>query len=330
MIIAETEALTGDSKFEKPVLVTGAPRSGTTWMGKMLVLSDQRHYIHEPFNPDYPIDNCISKIKLSRYMMYITEELDGYKNKYYTPFKKLIEGRCGPMEGLNGCRSFRDILSAHRRKKEYLKYSKQGVPPLIKDPIAIMSAGWLARTFDMRVIVMIRHPAAVVASMRRLNWTFEPRNWALSQPQLLRDYLSPFEAELKDVVASNADIIDRTAIMWKIIYFVVRKYQAQYPDWLYLRHEDIAKNPLPQFAELYRKLGLDFSDHVKGKIDEFTNASNPPHSKENSREIKLNSKKVVGYWKHLLSTDEIRRIRKKVEDVSRYFYRDEDWAIDTR
>ena len=35
----------------KPILVTGAHRSGTTWAGKMLVLAPGVAYLHEPFSP---------------------------------------------------------------------------------------------------------------------------------------------------------------------------------------------------------------------------------------------------------------------------------------
>jgi hypothetical protein len=32
----------------RPILVTGSPRSGTTFVGRMLALSPGVHYIHEP------------------------------------------------------------------------------------------------------------------------------------------------------------------------------------------------------------------------------------------------------------------------------------------
>ena len=35
----------------RPILVTGAHRSGTTWIGKMLALAPGVGYIHEPFSP---------------------------------------------------------------------------------------------------------------------------------------------------------------------------------------------------------------------------------------------------------------------------------------
>ncbi len=44
-----------------------------------------------------------------------------------------------------------------------------------------------------------------------------PAVWALSQPLLLRDYLSPLEDELKLLKESKSDIIDQTALMWKVM-----------------------------------------------------------------------------------------------------------------
>src|SRR5690242_1511734 len=38
----------------RPILVTGAHRSGSTWVGKMLALAPGIGYIHEPFNPLTP------------------------------------------------------------------------------------------------------------------------------------------------------------------------------------------------------------------------------------------------------------------------------------
>jgi hypothetical protein len=311
----------------KPLLVTGAPRSGTTWVGRMLALPGQFHYLHEPFNPDHPLQKEMFNIRMSRYMMYVTEDLEDYEEKYFKPIKKLIEGKCSFIEGPSSRRTLKDFIRVFHKKKESETYYKLHVPPLIKDPIAIMSAGWLARTFDIDAIVMIRHPAAVVASMKRLNWSFEPLNWALSQPLLLRDYLFPYEEELKEVSVKNADIIDRIALLWKIIYFVVLKYKEVYPDWHFIRHEDLARDPLLRFEELYGKLGLNFTDDARRKIDEYSSSKNPTQSSEKNKELALYSNATTSNWKKALSAEEVERIRNRVEDISRYFYEDGDWEV---
>ena len=44
--------------------------------------------------------------------------------------------------------------------------------------------------------------------------------------------------------------------------------------------------------------------------------------------LKLNSKKVISQWKNALSAQEVRRIKERVEEVSKYFYSDSDWEMD--
>ena len=40
-------------KINKPILITGCHRSGSTWVGKMLSLPVRVIYVSEPFNPGY-------------------------------------------------------------------------------------------------------------------------------------------------------------------------------------------------------------------------------------------------------------------------------------
>jgi hypothetical protein len=53
-----------------PILVTGAHRSGTTWVGKMLALAPGVAYIHEPFNPRTPPG--LSPAPFDRYFTAVT------------------------------------------------------------------------------------------------------------------------------------------------------------------------------------------------------------------------------------------------------------------
>ena len=309
----------------KPLLITGSPRSGTTWVGRMLAPSSQLYYIHEPFNPDYPPGCGICNVRFNHHQTYITEDNE---KKYYKPIKRMIEGRYNFLSAILASRSLNDVKKGLSQKKQFLEYRRKHMLPLIKDPIALMSAGWLGRRFDINVIVMIRHPAAFVASMKRLNWGFYPSRWALSQSLLLRDFLSPFEDELKLLRDSKSDIIDQTALLWKVMYFVVLKYQKKYQNWIYLRHEDISLDPLVQFDTLFKTLGLNFTNELQERIVEYSNESNPAHSKGAEKLIKLNSKKTVSNWKNLLSGQEIKRIKKIVNEVSKFYYSDREWELD--
>ena len=309
----------------KPLLVTGSPRSGTTWVGRMLAPSMQLYYIHEPFNPTYPPGSGICNVRFNHHQAYITEDNE---KRFYKPIKQMIEGRYNFPAAILSSRSINDVKKALSQKKHFLRYRRKHMLPLIKDPIALMSAGWFGRRFDINVIVMVRHPAAFVASMKRLNWGFDPSRWALSQPLLLRDYLSSFEDELKNLKDSKSDIVDQTALLWKVLYFVVLKYKEIYSNWIFLRHEDISRDPLVQFDKLFGMLGLNFTDELEERVIEYSSESNPSHSKGAEKLIKLNSKKTVSNWKNVLSAQEIERIKKIVKEVSKFYYSDKDWELE--
>jgi hypothetical protein len=306
----------------KPVLVSGAPRSGTTWVGRMLALSPALYYVHEPFNPDVSMAKFLCQASFPFRNVYITEENE---QPYYRPIKEMLAAKCSLLHGLVQVRSYREFRRVVGLWRKFGKYRRQGVVPLIKDPVALMSAGWLARRFDIHVIIVIRHPAAFVHSMRNRIWPFYPSRWALPQPLLMRDYLHPFEKELIALEQEQHDIIDQTALLWKVMYYVVREYQKQNKNWIFLRHEDIAMNPIDGYRDLYERLGLLFSDDIRQAIRDSSEESNPIEDVAQNNSVRRNSLATVSNWKCALTASEIKRIRMQVEEVSSHFYLDNEW-----
>ena len=134
------------------------------------------------------------------------------------------------------------------------------VRPLIKDPIAIMSADWIASKFNMDVLVLIRHPAAFAGSLKKTNWFF-PFSHFLKQPSLMNSHLYPFEAEIRTFAKKKQDIIEQAVLLWKIIHYMILKYRAEHRDWIFIQHEDLSQDPLHYFRILFGRLNLEFSQH---------------------------------------------------------------------
>ena len=163
-----TEVLRGRaSTLTKPILITGSHRSGSTWVGRMIAASSSVRYIHEPFNIYNEL--CPCGAKFDYWFQYVTR---ANEEAYYEHMKHVL--------GLSYAR-IRDIktMGHPRCALGLLKswgYTVLGrfvdMRPLVKDPIAIFSAEWLASKFSMDVVVLIRHPAAVAGSLKRRNWTF--------------------------------------------------------------------------------------------------------------------------------------------------------------
>ncbi|MCX6639238.1 MAG: sulfotransferase [bacterium] len=312
-----------------PILVTGSHRSGTTWVGKMIALSPKVGYISEPFNPTTLPG--IRSDKFANWFTYVCEEnADGF----YDHLRNVINFRFDILSAMQTLGYDKGMPPAYQKEEfEILEnyarfagyYLNQSIP-LLKDPIAIFSSEWLARTFDAQVLVVIRHPCAFANSLKRLNWTLSFSS-LLAQPLLLRDHLTPFAEELTRFQEKPGDIIDTAALLWKCIYATVRKFQQQQPRWLFLRHEDLSLQPLEYFERIYQWLGLDFTPPIARQIIQHSSAENPAESGvgAEAHQVMLSSAETTKNWKKRLSPDEIDRIRRGVTGVVEEFYGDEDW-----
>ncbi len=327
-IIPAPSAKVNRMKGSKPILVTGAHRSGTTWVGKMIAASPQVYYIQEPFNVDYPPRPGISRTRMHYWFTYIAEQ---NANSYYQDLQDTLACRYDLRAESAALRSSRDVLRM-LRDSSYTTYSRiTHKSPLVKDPIALFSAEWLAKTFDMDVIVLIRHPAAFAGSIKRLNWKHDFTHF-LRQPGLMEEYLAPFATEIEDFAAHEHDILEQAALLWNIMYYRVSHYKRLHSDWIFLRHEDASMDPLQHFAYLYNCLGLDFSASVQAVIREYSDSSKPEVAQGGNTAVvntaiidKRDSKAAISTWKKKFTEAEISWLREQVEDVAQEFYTDSDW-----
>ena len=189
--------------------------------------------------------------------------------------------------------------------------------PLIKDPIAVFSAPWLARRFETRNVVLIRHPAAFAGSLKERGWT-HPFAHFLLQPLLMRDHLEPFAGDILRFAREERDVVDQAALLWKVIYATISRYRERHPDWIYLRHEDLSKDPVEGFRVLFEKVGLEFSAATERAIVTHSFA-------RTDAGLRRDSRANIDTWKQRLTGPEIERVRAAVADVSGEFYADREW-----
>ncbi len=206
-------------------------------------------------------------------------------------------------------------------KFNYIYLKKIAKPrKLIKDPIALMSAGWLAKKYDLDVLLLVRHPAAFVASLKVKDWKFDYFNFA-NQPLLIKEKLQKFETQINYFVENpNQDIIKQGILLWNIIYDVVHEYQKKYPNWYVITHEKLSSNPLMEYEKIFKHFNLDFSDKVKSNI---LNSSDGESGKDSK--LKRDSKSNITSWKNRLSAQEIDLIKEGTKEISDLFYTQADW-----
>jgi hypothetical protein len=286
----------------------------------MLALSPALRYVREPFNVDHPGELNPEPFDCwYRYLPPDKEEPECFRSLRYA-----AELRYPLRHRLKRANSWRERLRHLRAALGYVLDRWRGKNALLKDPLALLSAEWLAAQFGVDVLVMIRHPAAFAGSLKKKGWTFSFEN-LLQQPQLLTDHFSAYREEIEEYANGDYDIVDQAAFLWKLLYTVVAEYEESHPEWLYLRHEDTARHPVRTFQSLYDRYGLEFTENIQTKVKEY---SNPSPDQQSAESIRRNSQSVIKNWTERLTESEIARVRRRTEPIAAKFYTSDDWALD--
>ena len=308
-----------DRASTRPILVTGAHRSGSTWVGRMIAMSPAIRYIHEPFNPD-AFRPGICAARFEREFTYVCAENAA---AYQDDLKRCLEFRYGFAESLRTVRTAADAVRTARDFGRFAFSRWRKARPLIKDPHAVFSAEWLARTFGMDVVVMIRHPAAFVGSIKKARWAFRFGQF-LEQPLLMQHHLRPFQTEIEALATKTGDIVDQGILLWNVIYDVILKYRNLHPDWIFLRHEDLSREPVSAFFDIFQRLGLKYTASAQGAIADFAGPHNPGEQHSGSH-IRRDSESNIWNWKKRLTPEEIQRVKEQTDAIADQFYGEEDW-----
>ena len=253
----------------RPLLIAGIPRTGSTWT-KVILSHDPSilEAVNEPDSETKSAPAIWAKRRLGRYPVLVP----GDRDADYQELWRWV---------LAGTPQSRRLEAAERVRKVALKewrwYVKghwtptmrlagqlgrhpgdQPVPELrdrrllIKSVHAAMSVQWLAATFDLEVLVLLRHPAAVLASWQSLGL---PEHYVRLErvPEVRR------RCEEWGVPLPGPDELEHT--VWLLGVLLTSLEQAARDSGFALRtHEQMCLSPVDEFRALYRELGLEWTD----------------------------------------------------------------------
>ena len=305
----------------RPILVTGVHRSGTTWVGRMLAAGPQVAYLSEPLNVWHR--SGVMRASTRHWYSYICEE---NQENYLAAFQEMLQFDYHANLEVKSIKSVKDVMRMFRDWWIFRNGRRNHQIPLIKDPFAVFSTEWFSRNLECRVIIVVRHPAAVASSLMKLGWDFDFSD-LLAQPMLMRDWLQPYKAEMEALLESPNDLIAQSCLLWRMVYKVVDELKERTPSLLVIRHEDISIDPLDEFSKLYGVLDLEFSQEVQSSIVTASSEKNPGEtSKRTVHSVRIDSRSLVKSWQQRLNQVDIERIRKLTSDVAALYYSDGDWA----
>jgi Sulfotransferase family len=222
----------GKGDHRSSVFLAGSGRSGTTWLSEIINHRRKYRYVFEPFNP-----REVGPFGHFRTKQYLRP--DDQREGYLDPARLALTGalRDPWTDRFNG------RIVARRR--------------LIKDIRANLVLGWIRANFPgMPIILLLRHPCAVVVSRLALGWR-DNLSETMEQRELVEDFLLPMEAEIR---AARGDF-ERHLFLWCIDNYVPMKQLG--PQDLHLTfYEDLLVRPQAELQSLFTFLGEDFDDRL--------------------------------------------------------------------
>ena len=199
-----------------------------------------------------------------------------HRNAYRFVFEPFHPGKVGI------CKDFRrkQYLRPDDRREEYLgpartiltgglrsfwtdRFNKKLVARrrLIKDIRANLLLGWMRANFPgMPIVLLLRHPCAVVASQLALGWK-DVLSETMEQEELVEDFLVPMEAEIRAARGG----FERHLFTWCIENYVPLKQCG--PGKIHLCfYENFLTRPEHELPRLFSFLDEDFDEHVYRKL----------------------------------------------------------------
>ncbi|WP_371188538.1 sulfotransferase [Thalassotalea maritima] len=308
----------------KLVLLFGMPRSGTTWIGKLLDSSQHTYYLHEPDSAQ-PKNNIplIAKNHDAPLLEQSVREWLASKDE------KVIASRPFFRKSYMSFLDHQIFLTSSYLTKLSLKVGFPGLSPIRHQQQpqltvwkSIESLGrmpLIQKLTNADSIHLLRHPCGHIASTLRGE---SSKKFSGTIP--IYDDLPLFELLLKQGDCDLFDIndiknmsdIERLAVRWGIVNDSA--LQADYGDGvaITLKYEDVCGAPLKKIQGVYEKLAIPFEQQTQNFI-EYSTSKNSDSYYDTQKDPMISANK----WQTQLTESQQQSIKNVVSqfDVAKYY-----------
>jgi hypothetical protein len=257
------------------VLVVGLPRSGTTWVGRVLAASDGTEYLGEPDNPlgaPFALRTC-RRLGVGHFPLLSPDaQASEYERLWACAFGLASIGTVDRVRRAAAHRLLRRIPPD--RVRAALRSATPGLPLwtmeslaapegpdtlpsnlVVKSVNAPLSVEWIAHRFRLQIAVVLRNPLSILSSWAELEWLGRPGDDMLDHvAQSVQDELVgrlPIPRPPRE-----ASVIARAAWMIGAITCALTDAAARNPAWPVVTHEELCETPGARYPVLASALGL--------------------------------------------------------------------------
>lgn len=323
---------TPGARVTGPVLIAGMARAGTSWVAEMVKAAGGFVHLNEPFNPKHPpgLSPGILRAPVPVGYVYVN---DNNAATYERAVADMLRFRYHHLAEVRANRALFDLAKLAKYSGSFALGALRHKRALLDDPYASLAAEWIAERFDGQVCLLVRHPAAMVASYRKLSYSAHFRHF-LSQPRLMADWLEPWRAEMEALVDTD-DKVAQVGFFWRMLHHPLAEMAERCERIHVVRYEDLCLDPEGGYERLFALLGVEYSNYAREQVVAGTSGSSKAksHSWQLSRRgflsrtafRPMDSKAMVGAWRKTVTPDEAARLRELTGPVADRFYADTDW-----
>jgi hypothetical protein len=302
------------SAVDRPIVIVGSPRSGTSWTMRALASAADTVHVLEPDSEDKWPAAIHAKRRLGRYPVL---QPGAHSPAYRRLWAWSLQGAHEPQRSVwarhilgpgaedriyDGRRDpVTWFASTLARDPRVLPASTTGSdsPRIVAKSIhAQFAIEWIAAEFDTDVLFLLRHPASVLASWMELNLKDSRYSTLEHRDDIRARYVEPWNLPLP-----GPDPIERMSWMIGLLMAAIEDTSARHPEWHIRTHEQLCADPTGEFRRLYGDLALPWGRAT----EEFLDAHNSPGS---GFMVKRVASELTDSWQRRLDDDQLATLRR--------------------
>ncbi len=314
--MSNVEAAKDAGAARRPVVVAGVPRSGTTWTMRALGSCARTSRVPEGDNEDFFPAAIHAKHGLGRFPLLAPGEpapaflrlwawiLDGaHESRRATWARKLlVRGRDDRSH--DGRFDLVTLLAATlaRDPRPQPDRREPGLQVIAKSIHLEFALEWLVHEFDVAVLVLLRHPASVLASWKEVQIKDARQSALETRADVRARYLEPW-----GVRAPGPDPIERMS--WRIALLTAALEDAvgRHPEWQVRTHEELCLDPLDTFRSLAGALGLEWGEEA----ERYLQRNDVPGVGFTTQRVAID---LPGSWQSRLDDAELATLRRVLDE----------------
>jgi len=272
-------------------LIAGSNRSGTTWLQNIIAAPLNYRLIFEPFHR-----RVVGNRKFDRLFL----DAQSPQQELYLYLQAVLTGKIKNRWMRQG---------GHARKWFFFRNRWWAKNVVVKFIRANLMLEWLEHNFSCRIVFIIRHPCAVIASIRKMEWDLTwDFDFLKSQNQLLEKYLQPYQ---HIIFMKNPTPAQRLALIW-CIENKIPLIQFKQHNWVGVIYENLVLRPHEELNRIYSKLNLQKPLLGYKMINKTTHTANKDRSRQRGDVLKK--------WQSKLSKEETKQVIEVVKAFDMGFY----------